>query len=1690
MNDFTLYIYICYITVATSSCPSGFTHYSGRCYWRPVTDTPATRKNWTDASADCVNRGGFLAGIYTSSIQATIQSSGLLWTQTYVGLLRVNNVWKWRDGSSVVYSNWDSLDNSQTPGLDCVRMKNTGEWLAGACQQSRVYLCEAHMLTLSQPSVLPSSAPSPVPSSLSPTYTPSCAPSLWPSGVPSFRPSEPPRCMPSPLPSLTPSAVPSSSTPMTYPSSVPTALPSTLPTEAPSSSGPTSSMPNSLPSDVPQSEPSVLPSSAPSVRPSVFSHVPSSAPTTLLPISVPTSMPSLLPTRLEPVFVINVELSRNVIYGGVTLGDALSIRWEDRPPVLGDIVVDLWCEFSALVGGESFFIRPFVPNTLTIQAGAGETWLFSASVPANLPYGTYRLDFNISGGNDDAVDIVYSPGSDTFKVLNAVSGLLLPPPMISSARYASDGSRIEVTFDAPTDVGRLSSTFSCSKLLHFDGSEVASCLWRGNAVLLVHCAGAHETIDEISLLPEVLRAGCLTTNMTQCLLYSTSPAQLVEVSSPLIPDTPHVFVNAPSVIGPCTAFILDLTASTGHMYTRWTSLGFISVTLDGKPDADLNTFFSREYQFQPPTSLPANRLQVLGSYKFTIQLCNIYGVCSSVYTHKLSVSTATLPVVTVPGARNRILQRSDSLKLYSSSFVEDCDGVKSSSGLTYAWVVMQNGSIVDMGVPLSRPTLAVPGGKLRVGYVYSVTLHVTDESTGAVAISAPVTASVRAGSVKAVVSGASTRTIRVGDTAIIDASRSYDMDQPGVLAGNDDGSLSFEWTCSTIKPFDANACPFQFPSARTPTIVIAPVNASLVYTVARVSVIVRASQRFNTADVQITILPALSPDILILASDMQIRRASKLKIRSRIVLEKPAMAIWSVNGGIDIADVALSNTKTHLSAGQHWFSLVVKANSLPPSSLLIFTLSCGLTTASLQVQVVGAPVPGVFSVSPASGLELTDTFVFATSHWKADNLPITFIFGVLDDDDTLTVLQLRSEFNSATSPLSRGYAADGFNVTCVVRAFSAMDAHEDLRAIVRVLPQTLSPMEFDQLLQGRLEFASSQASSGNHLMQVIGTGVRSMNSANCSFAPNCSVLHRQKCGDVAHTCGECLSGYIGESGHSNTACFLEGPLMGDISKVCVTDSDCDGHQFCDPSTSICLRQEKSCVEGCDLHGTCQHRMRSSHALTEFCGVGDSSCYARCICDDGYGGIACAIPYVDVQRKILTRRRMIEALRKTVEHFDVAVDDYGGLLKLLVAIGRYPLELDSYCCKVLINTVHMMLDIGSHMSMPYEEFVHASTLISVCMEVYVDTSRSGNNVAELQSAEEIQTRLSLLVAADMILGQQPVDIIEDFYRMSVNLLPPQPNASAVLSAPSSPSELAFRRRPSQIYITFKEESVNGSTVIVTERPSRQLDNNTNVISNLIKMDMPDITLIDDIVSFVIRFERDVDFAVDPSVNQTFHTSCNGTTAWQDHFTCANGFVITHRCDSRQENLESACPWSHWQPTCALVVDGSLDAASGACKVANHTPSMMTCACSLRAVQTRVNRRLGVLEQSGYIEGCALSEHLYEEFRGTLTRSDELTLQDFRKSMMVLVLYIILWGFVLCVVFSVSVTSMRPAEPIARGGVLYSQRFTRNRTSLDRWAEGIDIRAYLIKYIDSIIPAVFRPRQSYSKSLVEEFFKHHR
>ena len=183
------------------------------------------------------------------------------------------------------------------------------------------------------------------------------------------------------------------------------------------------------------------------------------------------------------------------------------------------------------------------------------------------------------------------------------------------------------------------------------------------------------------------------------------------------------------------------------------------------------------------------------------------------------------------------------------------------------------------------------------------------------------------------------------------------------------------------------------------------------------------------------------------------------------------------------------------------------AGAIPANSKITFTLTSSYATgdsayASITVTTNGAPVPGLFSVSPTVGEELTDLFVMSASLWVDTDLPLTYYsFGFYDPvlKTTFNKLQSYSEKTMSQSYLPAGIDANNYTITCSGRIMDSLSAVTEATTAVKVRTRNLPAATIYEMSSSSI---TASVGSTDGLRQVVSTTTVLLNSVSCASAPN------------------------------------------------------------------------------------------------------------------------------------------------------------------------------------------------------------------------------------------------------------------------------------------------------------------------------------------------------------------------------------------------------------------------------------------------------------------------------------------------------------------------------------------------------------------------------------------------------------
>ena len=436
------------------------------------------------------------------------------------------------------------------------------------------------------------------------------------------------------------------------------------------------------------------------------------------------------------------------------------------------------------------------------------------------PPGSYRVAFSIAGPSAAEFEVSFTEGVDSITVRSLDQEP--PTPIALSARFTPDGSSVFLVFDARTNRGGFTNSFTCSALLQFSGIEQATCRWTDSRTIIIYpslassISGSSEYMLGIGSNITVVAANSVTAECTEvtgaaCTGWSSVPETTLQVAAPTNPITPTVQLVMPSVVSSCAGVTVDLTMSTGSGGRPWLDLT-VSVQSDDAEGATavealLNTDFHAN---TPPTTIPSHHFAIGATYSFSTRLCNFLGACGQATRAVLVYPDERLiPFVTIQGSQLTNIRISDPLLLSSDAYTVDCNGTLTRAGLEYTWTVSLDGVSQPGLVSISQDSskLRLAPFALSVRRTYEVRLTVRSLESGLASDATALVYVQDAPIVADLVEGIA-RTAVVSEEVIVDASTSYDGNVRGVygLAS----SLIFSWTCTQLQPVFSFDCALNY----------------------------------------------------------------------------------------------------------------------------------------------------------------------------------------------------------------------------------------------------------------------------------------------------------------------------------------------------------------------------------------------------------------------------------------------------------------------------------------------------------------------------------------------------------------------------------------------------------------------------------------------------------------------------------------------------------------------------------------------------------------------------------------------------------------------------------------------------------------------------------------------------------------
>lgn len=394
-------------------------------------------------------------------------------------------------------------------------------------------------------------------------------------------------------------------------------------------------------------------------------------------------------------------------------------------------------------------------------------------------------------------------------------------------------------------------------------------------------------------------------------------------------------------------------------------------------------------------------------------------------------------------------------------------------------------------------------------------------------------------------------------------------------------------------------------------------------------------------------------------------------------------------------------------------------------------------------------------------------------------------------------------------------ASANYAVLCLVTAYDVYSANASLNGIVQVMPQTQNRNSLVADLADQLTSANTVAQP-DVTKRVIATAAAVLNSINCTSTPNCTSLHRSPCASTSHTCGACISGYLGDAGDGNSYCTSVSSLQVRVSagSACASSSTCGAWQQC--INSVCVQPSANCSMSCFAHGSCSFRSRSTGVAVSTCLAGDSTCTAVCSCASGYEGDNCEYTSEDMASRSSSRTSLLQSLQDLTTAEKPTLELASSWSDYLATLTSSPSELTSTGSAVVQSVASTILStisdkLGSlEMASGVLQSVDAS-VTAQRREMRTSAQRrrlTSSNATDLQAQEQqikqlsdLMTQYSSLVLNDMVVGQSAVSSIQNELRIVSMVQDVSARGSTVaLSTPLSSTEIANGVQPHNVSLS--------------------------------------------------------------------------------------------------------------------------------------------------------------------------------------------------------------------------------------------------------------------------------------------------
>jgi len=747
-------------------------------------------------------------------------------------------------------------------------------------------------------------------------------------------------------------------------------------------------------------------------------------------------------------------------------------------------------------------------------------------------------------------------------------------------------------------------------------------------------------------------------------------------------------------------------------------------------------------------------------------------------------------------------------------------------------------------------------------------------------------------------------------------------------------------------------------SGETATVTASSANIG---TVAKVVLTVSSGDRSASTSVLVTTLGTATPVVAIARSAQNLANFNafnRLSIIATVDLESAAAATWFLDGVVIDSSIALTNTSQIVqpSSVPTPVNLVLKANSLPTASTLVFTLQCGDGFSSVSVVTNSPPSSGSFTVTPLNGVEISTKFTLSAVNWIDSDLPLTYEFSVFRTAKQVIQTRSESSFALPDSGLPSGLDSGNFSISCLVSVYDSLllsiTESQDVRVVKSaVLASTLA--NFQTIIDNSV--GSTQIDDS---LSILAAGSVIINDISCLSAPDCAAIGRNDCSTTTNTCGSCLDGFIGSSGDSNVICVdptSRDDVVFEEDGFCIENTQCPLWQVCDGSPVNLCREviiECSRENQCSNQGVCVIlNVNSGDTITE-CLVGDPTCSTSCLCDDTWYGSDCSVDADTHSEKSRIREELMAELLSLCNRQVPSLDVVQAWISSLGVLLQVESELTDAATDAAIEITNMILTSAASVGIPADQVVEVLASLDVLVQRATQSTSTGRRRLTDTTFDAVKSSLlayTTSVMTSMAEGQSDIVEIQSQFRYSIRSQATS-SGSVSLSTPVSAAEIVagvtdVARADISVDSSYASSMVAG----IVELKAIQFTG-VNVTTN------PLYVMVNDLMSCSSTGACTVELSINTLAAQTYVDNISTDEIIDSCERDGNVVVNTHSCpfgnsdltttctgDSTYE-ITSTCDMNLVRPSCERIVGAAL--LDDVCSLVSYTTTSTVCSCTLQ------------------------------------------------------------------------------------------------------------------------------------------------